>query len=132
MNCKNAGIAVTCLVGAGAMFFLGVMTERRWAAQRTTVAGDSDLARRVAAAVARIGTDVVDVNALDFPEALRCLDPRPLDLALAEPDSAAVSRPGVSATVQPTREPTPAETSPCISRWPPLATRPTPTVSWPR
>jgi cell division septation protein DedD len=112
MKRKTSMIAVAGLVAAGFMFYLGVMTERHWAARRSAVANDSGLARRVAEAVARADADadVVDVNALDFPEALRCLDPRPEDLALAGTDSTAVS-PGVPSTVQPSREPMPDETA---------------------
>lgn len=96
LNGKTIFIVAACLTGAGLMFFLGVMTERRWAARRLVATADTlDLAARVTAAAARADSETVDVNQLDFPEALRCNDPRPqaIDpLAGSETDTTAPAR----------------------------------------
>lgn len=113
MRCKTVVVAAACLVGAGAMFFLGVMTERRWAARQLAVAVDSDIARRVAEGVARADVETVDVNALDFPEALRCLDPPPQDLAPAESESSAAAA-AIQPGTQAAGAPTPAEPAAAI------------------
>jgi cell division septation protein DedD len=68
---KKCFISVACLIGAAFFFFLGIISERRFAADRLQVSESLELDAIAGQAPPRVADQDIDINALDFPEALR-------------------------------------------------------------
>ncbi|BBO83425.1 hypothetical protein DSCO28_39910 [Desulfosarcina ovata subsp. sediminis] len=79
LNRRTVLMVGACLVGAGFMFFLGVMTERRWAAERLPTTDGFDLDALIEASDAAAANQTIDIRTLEYPEALRSRDSLPDD-----------------------------------------------------
>ena len=84
MKRKKFLVAGACLVGAGGMFLLGVMTERYWAAERMVVADALDIEQRIEAADTAAGEETIDISLIDYPEVLRSDEAPSLDHGLTD------------------------------------------------
>ena len=68
---KRILIFAACLIGAIGMFLLGVMTERKWAANRFETDGRRQLGEIISGSREQEGNLTIDINELGFHEALQ-------------------------------------------------------------